>query len=187
MRLPHLVSLALALLVAGTTPGRAAAVTITVEQELTHGGNNYDDPCFLQYPVNPSHSLACITRKNDAVVECFTMPSGDFAGFATGSRGVANTCDVDAARDELVTTANSGDRILVHPLPDLGGPVRVLDDPSFADITGVCVGHRGGQSLVFTTDEARLKVFVLNSVIGRRITSFSHGLSTAAGVACAHG
>ena len=41
-----------------------------------------------------------------------------------------------------------------------------------------------GQSRVFGTDESRRKVFVLGSVTGKRIDSFSHGLAKAEGIAC---
>jgi myo-inositol-hexaphosphate 3-phosphohydrolase len=178
--------LAFALVASLLAPIHAVGETNVVEVavELQYGGNNYDDPCFWQDPTDPSAALACITSKDDGVVACFALPSGALIGVADGFRGVANNCDVDQARDELVTTDKGGDRVLVHRLPYLGSPTRVLDDPDFSDVTGLCIGHKSGQSRVFVTDESRLRVFVLDSVTGSRIGSFSHGLSKAEGIAC---
>jgi hypothetical protein len=186
MRTPRFcVLLFAALLVA---PGSAAAVeTVNVALELTENGNNYDDPCFWQDPTDAGAALACMTSKDDDHVECFALPSGTFVGLATGFSGAANNCEVDQARNEMVTTDNGGDRVLVHRMPDIGGPVRVLEDSDFSDVTGVCVAHKDGKSLIFVTDESRKKVYALDSLTGQRITSFSHGLSKAEGIACDDG
>jgi 3-phytase len=169
---------------AASPPSARAAVVVEVAQELQHGGNNYDDPCFWQDPEDSQAALVCTTSKDDDLVECFALPSGTFVGTAEGFEGAANNCEVDAVRGELVTTDNGGDRVLVHALPALGAPIRILDTPGFRDVTGVCVGHRGGRSLVFVTDESAGRVFVLDSVSGEEIGSFDHGHSKAEGIAC---
>ncbi len=164
--------------------GSAQAVEVSVEQELTEGGNNYDDPCFWQDPNDPGTAVACMTSKDDDLVECFRLPSGAFIGTATGFAGAANNCDVDTRRDEMVTTDNGGGSVLVHALPGLGAPLRELTSSEFEDVTGVCVGHEGGRSLVFVTDEGTGMVYVLDSLTGQEVRSFSYDLTTAEGIAC---
>jgi len=170
--------------VLGTARPARSVEVVEVSLELREGGDNYDDPCFWQDPTDPVAALACITSKDDDHVECFALPSGTFVGLATGFSGAANNCDVDQARDELVTTDHGGDRVLVHRLPDLGAPIRALADAAFRDVTGVCVAHADDRSLVFVTDESAGRVFALDSVTGATITSFPHGLSKAEGIAC---
>ncbi len=164
--------------------GSVHAVEVAVDQELTEGGNNYDDPCFWQDPNDPGTAVACMTSKDDDLVECFRLPSGAFIGTATGFEGAANNCDVDTRRDEMVTTDNGGGKVLVHGLPSLGAPLRELGSSEFEDITGICVGHEGGRSLVFVTDEGTGMVYVLDSVTGQAVRSFSYDLTTAEGIAC---
>jgi hypothetical protein len=180
---PILVVTAL-LLSPSAVPRDAGAETVVVEQELIAGGNNYDDPCFWQDPNDSEGLLACITSKDDDLVECFALPSGTFVGTATGFDGAANNCDVDPVRNEMVTTDNGGDRVLVHRLPDLGAPVRELTTAGFGNVTGICVGHEDGRSLVFVTDEDAGQVFVLDAVSGEEVRSFPHELSKAEGIAC---
>jgi 3-phytase len=160
------------------------AELVAVEQELTEGGNNYDDPCFWQDPDDPGTAVACMTSKDDDLVECFRLPSGEFRGTATGFAGAANNCDVDPRRDELVTTDNGGARVLVHALPELGAPIRTLGSPELEDVTGICVGHDDGRSLVFVTDEETGKVYVFDSLTGAEVRSFPYDLVTAEGIAC---
>jgi 3-phytase len=176
-----------ALVVSVSVGAVQAAELVTVEQELRQGGDNYDDPCFWQDPDDPGAAVACVTSKDDDLVDCFSLPSGTFAGAATGFAGAANNCDVDARRAELVTTDNGGARVLVHALPDLGAPIRELASPEFEEVTGVCVGHENGRSLVFVTDEETGMVYALDSLTGQEVRSFSYDLTKAEGIACDDG
>jgi len=86
-----------------------------------------------------------------------------------GFGGWANTCDVDAARDEMVTTDRGLDPLLVHRLPDLGLD-RALAHPGFREPIGVCAGHGSARSLAFVTDKRRDRGYVLDTVSGEAIS-----------------
>jgi hypothetical protein len=96
---------------------------------------------------------------------------------------MANNCSMDPARHEMVTTDVGPDRLLVHRLPGLEAD-RILTHGQFSQPRGVCIGHTGGRSLMFVTDEGRGRIFVLDSETGAPVADFPYGLTQAEGIAC---
>jgi hypothetical protein len=117
------------------------------------------------------------------------MPAETYRGTATGFVGLANNCDADDDRGEMVTTDNS-DRIQVHDLSTLSGstnaPVRTYTCPAcdFDFITGVCVAHQSGNHIAVVSDETDDMVIMMNLLTGAFIRQWSHGMNKAEGVAC---
>lgn len=164
----------------------AQAQRVPVVQELTHSGDNYDDPCFWQHPFMEDRARAFITSKDDKLVDAFDLATGEHRGSATGFREMANNCAVDTKRHELVTTDPLAEEILVHSLPELT-LLRRITDPLFREPSGICVSEGNvpwGPSFYFVTDESRDEVLVISSETGSVLYSFDYLLDEAEGIIC---
>ncbi|MDD1668148.1 MAG: phytase, partial [Methanomicrobiales archaeon] len=165
----------------GVASAFAAPVTVEVQVELTRDGDNYDDPCFWQDPVEPKRFLAFMTSKDDDLIDVWEMPSGVQLAQITGFEGTANNCDVDQVRNLLVTTDPSARQIRVHGIPDFGLRT-VIEHERLREPSGVAVGHAGGEIYAFVTDEDSREVHVFRLPGGAYVRSFPYKLEKAEGI-----
>ncbi len=173
---------AAALLCGALVPLHAGEL-IELSAELRKSGSDYEDPCFWQDPVDPALALGCITSQGQKQVECFNLTTKEFAGAAGDSSGGLSSCDVDDARNEMVSTHGAERLVLVHALPSLE-LLRKLTVPKATDLAGICVLRDRDRSLVVVTDEAVGEVIALDSETGQVAWRWLHGLTDTEGVAC---
>jgi hypothetical protein len=160
--------------------GAPKPATVEVALELTNNGNNYDDPCFWQDPLDAKRFLVFMTSKSDDLVDVWEMPSrrhvAQITGFAT-----ANNCDVDQAKNLLLTTDPEARQVRIHSLPELH-LVSIIRHDVLREPSGVAVGHTNGKSYAFVTDEDSKEVHVFTIPEGTHVKSFRYHLRKAEGI-----